>query len=139
MAGDTDHGREQQERRSIPPQQVRVGWGDKTISIVGIHTVVVVVLVLALVCMGLLLRESVQGSNAGVMEVSTAIDKLGKIQAQQHLDLSKELQDAFGKMQANQNRVAESMDAQTYLMTKTDSERKMYKLDMPESLRKRIR
>lgn len=127
------------DRRSTPPQQVRVGWGDKTISIIGIHTVVVVILALALVAMGFLLRESVNGSNEAITGVYSAIEKYTKEQTNQHIAITDEVRDAFGKMQANQSRVADAMDAQTYLMTKTDAERKLYKLDMPESLRKRIR
>ena len=126
-------------QKTVSPDQVRVGWGDKTISIVGIHTVVVVIMIVARVCMGMLLRDAVKGSNAGVREVSISIDKLAEIQLQQHAAISEEVREAFGKMQMNQSKVAEAMDAQTYLMTKTDAERKLYKLDMPESLRKRIR
>lgn len=131
--------RDQEERRSTAPQQVRIGWGDKTISIVGLHTVVVVILVIALVCMGLLLREAVQGSNEATKGVSVALEQYAKKQEDQHTAIIDEVKAAFGKMQENQSRVADAMDAQTYLMTKTDQERKMYKLDMPESLRKRIR
>lgn len=127
------------EQQAVSPQQVKIGWGDKTISIVGLHTVVVMILVLALVYMGLLLREAVQGSNDAVRGLSVTIDKLSEIQAQQHVAITEEVRDAFGKMQVNQSRMADAMDAQTYLMTKTDAERKMYKLDMPDSLRRRIR
>lgn len=130
---------ERPERRSVSPQQVRVGWGDKTISIVGIHTVVVMILTLALVGMGLLLRESVTGSNDAIKGIYAAIEKQTEIQANQHAAISEEVRDAFGKLQVNQSKVAEMLDAQVYLMTKTDAERKLYKLDMPESLRRRIR
>lgn len=120
-------------------QQMSVKWGDKTISIVGLHSIVVGVLTLALVLLGLLLRESVMGSNESIKGIYAAIEKQTEIQANQHTAISEEVRDAFGKMQVNQSKVADMLDAQVYLMTKTDSERKLYKLDMPESLRRRIR
>lgn len=126
-------------RRTISPEQMSVRWGDKTISIVGLHSIVVIILVVALVGMGFLLRESVQGSNESIKGVYAALEQYTKEQKDQHVAISEEVRDAFGKMQVNQSRVAEMLDAQVYLMTKTDAERKLYKLDMPESLRKRIR
>ena len=130
---------ERPDRRATPPQQVKIGWGDKTISIVGLHSLVVAILTVSLVGLGLLLRESVTGSNEAIKGIYAAIEKQTEIQANQHAAISEEVRDAFGKMQVNQSRVAEMLDAQVYLMTKTDAERKLYKLDMPESLRKRIR
>ena len=45
---DNHERRNYQERRSVSPEQVRIGWNDKTVSIVGIHSMVVVVLICAL-------------------------------------------------------------------------------------------
>jgi hypothetical protein len=115
---------------------MKATWGDKSISLVGLHTIVVLVLVVALTWMGYLLHRSVSGTTEGI---NLAIDGLTKELTNQHTAMNEEVRKSFGRMEMTQNKVADAMDAQTFLMTKTDKERQMYKLDMPDGLRKRIR
>lgn len=124
------------DRRAVPPDQVRIGWKDKTVSIVGIHTTVVIVLVASLGWMGYLLKQSVDGTIAAI---HTAISDQTKQQTIEHDRISSDLDRNFSVMSAGQNRIADSMEAQTFLLTKTEKERSFYKMDIPEGLRKRIR
>lgn len=128
--------REQAERRSVQPDQVRIGWKDYSVSLVGIHTIVVAILVGSLVWLGYLLNESVRGTQKIIQEY---MEKHSKEQAEQHAIIADDIRRNIGRVSDGQTKIAEAMEAQTYLMTKTDKERQLYKLDMPESLRKRIR
>lgn len=117
-------------------ETMKATWGDKSISLVGLHTIVVMVLVAALTWMGYLLHRSVGGT---IEAINVAIDNQTKELTAQHDRLTSELRASFNKMELTQSKVADAMEAQTYLLTKTEAERKLYKLDMPDGLRKRIR
>lgn len=135
------HGEPPQEQqatdpRSLPPDQVRISWRDKSISLVGLHTVVVLLLAVALTWMGILLDRSVTGTQTALRE---AIEQHTSEQSREHAAISDDVRRNLGKINAGQEKIADAMDSQTYLMTKTDKERQLYKLDMPDSLRKRIR
>lgn len=119
-----------------PPDQVRIGWKDRNVSIVGLHTIVVAALVAALSWMGYLLNKSVDGT---IEAIKQAVEEHGQQQTNEHVAISDEIRRNLGRMAEGQGKIAEAMDAQTYLLTKTDKERQLYKLDMPESLRRRIR
>ena len=118
------------------PDQVRISWRDKSISLVGLHTIVVAILTIALTWLGYLLERSVTGTQTILRE---AIEEHAKQQTAEHIGMSDDLRRNLGRMSTGQDKIADAMDAQTYLLTKTDKERQLYKLDMPDSLRKRIR
>lgn len=124
------------DRRSVPPDQVRIGWKDYSVSLVGIHTIVVMILVGSLIWLGYLLNESVSGTQRIIQE---SMEKHSQEQAKQHEAIAEDIRRNLGRVSIGQDKIAEAMEAQTYLMTKTDKERQLYKLDMPDSLRKRIR
>jgi len=129
-------------RKFIPAKELAIldemqaKWGDKSISLVGLHSIVVLVLVVALTWMGWLLHQSVEGTKE-VFKDAIA-DQTRQIMTE-HMAMSEEFRRGMGRVTANQDKIAESMDAQTYLMTKTEAERKLYKMDMPDGLRRRIR
>lgn len=132
--GETDDKRSG--RPTIAPDQVRIGWKDYSVSLVGIHTIVVAILVGSLVWLGYLLNESVTGTQKIIQE---AMEKHSREQADQHAAIADDIRRNLGRVSQGQEKIADAMEAQTYLMTKTEKERQLYKLDMPESLRKRIR
>jgi hypothetical protein len=117
-------------------EEMKAQWGDKSISLVGLHTIVVGVLCIALTWMGYLLYESVSGTTKAI---NTAIENQTKELTSQHVAIKEDMARSFGKLEVTQGKVADAMESQTFLLTKTDAERKLYKLDMPEGLRKRIR
>jgi hypothetical protein len=117
-------------------EEMKAQWGDKSISLVGLHTIVVGVLCIALTWMGYLLYESVSGTTKAI---NTAIENQTKELTNQHVAIKEDMARSFGKLEVTQGKVADAMESQTFLLTKTDAERKLYKLDMPEGLRKRIR
>lgn len=125
-----------QERRSVSPEQVRIGWNDKTVSIVGIHSMVVVVLICALGWMGYLLNRSVEGT---ISAINTSISEQTEQQTKEHNQITHDLNRNFDVMSNSQNSIAESMEAQTFLLTKTEKERAFYKMEIPDGLRKRLR
>jgi hypothetical protein len=94
------------------------------------------VLCIALTWMGYLLYESVSGTTKAI---NTAIENQTKELTNQHVAIKEDMARSFGKLEVTQGKVADAMESQTFLLTKTDAERKLYKLDMPEGLRKRIR
>lgn len=133
---DNHERRNYQERRSVSPEQVRIGWNDKTVSIVGIHSMVVVVLICALGWMGYLLNRSAEGT---IQAINTSISEQTEQQTKEHNQITHDLNRNFDVMSNSQSRIAESMEAQTFLLTKTEKERSFYKMDIPEGLRRRIR
>ena len=116
--------------------QMIVDMKNKKVSLVGIHTIVVAVLVVALTWMGYLLKEAVDGTKEAIRE---AVAEQTKQQSAEHLAMTEEFRHSFGQMNLNQGRMVDAMNEQTFLMTKTDAERKLFRLDMPDSFRKRIR
>ena len=119
--------------------EVSATWGDKSVSIVGLHSFVVFMLTLALIGLGLLLREAVRNSNDAIQGVYAAIDKQTKDQTVEHVAVQKEMREHMTAMHDSHARIIESIDIQNYLMTKNEAERRLFKMDMPPALRSRIR
>ena len=128
--------REETERCAVTPDHVRIGWKDYSVSLVGIHTMVVMLLVASLIWLGYLLNESVTGTQKILQE---SMEKHAQDQMQQHAAIAEDIRRSISRVSNGQDKIADAMEAQTYLLTKTDKERQLYKLDMPDSLRKRIR
>jgi hypothetical protein len=118
--------------------EIDAGWGDKILKVRGIMPIVVILLAASLWFSGVLLVKQAELPIAAIeTHVDTTSVQHGALSgilseqraatAKEHLDLLK-----------TQERIADSLDAQVFYLSKTEKERAKYKIEMPDSLRKKL-
>jgi len=118
--------------------EIDAGWGDKILKVRGIVPIVVVLLGVALYFAGTLIVRQAEAPLKSIESVSV-------ITSQQHGNLSGILAEQRAATEREhlalirtQERIADSLDAQVFYLSKTEKERAKYKIEMPDSLRKKL-
>jgi hypothetical protein len=118
--------------------QVDAGWGNKILKIRGIVPIVVIILGVALYFSGTLLIKQADAPIRSIESHSSVTDQqhgaLSGILAEQRAQSSREHHDLI----KTQERIADSLDAQVFYLSKTERERANYKIEMPDSLRRKL-
>ena len=119
-------------------ESIDAGWGNKIFKVRGVVPLVVMLLGVSLYFAGTLL---VTQSTAP----TKAIEELKKDIATQHGGLYGMLAEQRAATEREhsalirtQERIADSLDAQVFYLSKTEKDRAQYKIEMPDSLRKKL-
>ena len=118
--------------------EIDAGWGDKILKVRGIMPIVVILLAASLYFSGVLLVKQAEMpmqaiNNAMNIEIDQH-SKLSAIIIEKHADSERE----HISMLKMQERIADSLDAQVFYLSKPEKERAQYKIEMPDSLRKKL-
>jgi len=129
-----------QKRNNVPneAQDIDFGWGNKILKVRGVVPLVVVIMGGSLFFSGWLLLKQT--------ELPTqAIESMGAVINNQHGQISGILSEQRAATEREhsalirtQERIADSLDAQVFYLSKTEKERAQYKIEMPDSLRKKL-
>jgi len=118
--------------------EIDAGWGDKILKVRGIMPIVVILLAASLYFSGVMLVKQaempMQAIEAASRIVSDQHGKISSIIIEKRSDSERE-HISLLKMQ---ERIADSLDAQVFYLSKTEKERAKYKIEMPDSLRKKL-
>jgi hypothetical protein len=117
---------------------IDAGWGNKILKVRGMVPIVVVLLGVSLYFAGTMIVKQTDAP-------TKAIETLGTGVATQHGQLSGILSEQRAATEREhaalirtQERIADSLDAQVFYLSKTEKERAQYKIEMPDSLRRKL-
>ena len=129
-----------QKRNNVPneAQDIDFGWGNKILKVRGVVPLVVVIMGGSLFFSGWLLVKQVDAPVKSIEGIAGSM-------ALQHGGLSGVLLEQRAATEREhsalirtQERIADSLDAQVFYLSKTEKERAQYKIEMPDSLRKKL-
>lgn len=113
--------------------EIDAGWGDKILKVRGIMPIVVIMLAASLWFSGVLLVKQAESP-------IRAIENAEKVFSDQHGKLSSIILENRADSEREhvgllkmQERIADSLDAQVFYLSKTEKERAKYKIEMPDS------
>lgn len=116
-------------RTASPPpdhDSISIGWKQKWLKINGMLPMVVVLFAVLLWFVSQLILRMIDSPIEALHVVETDISREHKVLSEQH--------DAILK---TQQRIADTLEIQTYLMTKSDAERRSFDLEKPEALKRK--
>lgn len=119
-------------------QSVEIGWGRWVGKFKGGGTLVIVVLAVSLYLITLLLLRTADAPVA-------AIEAQAIMQSKEHVGLQNNIIDhramnerEHAALIRTQERIADSLDEQVFYLSKTESERANYRIEMPDSLARKL-
>lgn len=119
-------------------QSVEIGWGRWVGRFKGNGTIVIVVLAVSLYLLTLLLLRT---ADAPV----NAIEAQTVTQSKEHATIQKNIGDhremnerEHASLIRTQERIADSLDEQVFYLSKTEAERANYRIEMPDSLSRKL-
>lgn len=117
---------------------VQAGWGPLKMQMKGEQVIVIFVLLSAVAALGTLLLRVVDSPVEAITDQT-------KLLSEQHarlvatVDQHQTMNDVQHKaLVETQRRIAESLEATVFYLSKEEKERKKYKIEMPDSLRRKL-
>jgi hypothetical protein len=107
-------------------ESISIGWKQKWLTINGTMPILVVLIVGILWFVSQLILRMIDSPIEAIHATSVEISREHKLLSEQH--------DAILK---TQQRIADTLEIQTYLMTKSDAERRSFDLEKPEALKRK--
>jgi hypothetical protein len=121
---------------------LQAGWGPMKMHVKGEHVLVIIILLSALGSLGTLFVRMV---DSPVLAIDKAIEGQIKWQTDEHdkinrtIDQHRIMNDTQHKALVDtQQRIADSLEQQVFYLSKTEKERAQYKIEMPDSLRRKL-
>jgi len=121
---------------------LQAGWGQMKMRVKGEHVLVIIILLSALGSLGTLFVRMV---DSPVVAIDKAIADQTKWQTDEHAKLHATVEhhriindQQHKALVDTQQRIADSLEQQVFYLSKTEKERTQYKIEMPDSLRRKL-